>query len=41
MFNNYCCFTENDLISIFYTQRFGKEESQAVISVESRSEEDV
>ena len=35
------CFKETDIISIFYTQRFGKEESQAVLSVESRTEEDV
>jgi threonine dehydratase len=35
------CFKESDIISIHYSHRFGKEESQAVVSVESRYEQDV
>ena len=35
------CFKETDVISISYSQNFGKESSQAVLSVESRSEDDV
>ena len=35
------CFKETDIISISYSQKFGKEESQAVLSVESLCEDDV
>jgi threonine dehydratase len=35
------CFKPTDIISIHYSRSFGKEESQAVLSVESRRQEDV
>ena len=35
------CFKPTDIISIHYSQSFGKEESQAVLSVESRNQDDV
>ena len=35
------CFKPTDIISVHYSQRFGKEESQALISVESSHQEDV
>ena len=35
------CFKESDIISISYSKKIGKEESQAVLSVESQTEDDV
>jgi threonine dehydratase len=35
------CFKKTDIVSVQYSQRFGKEESQLLISVESRTQEDV
>ena len=35
------CFKPTDIISVQYSQRFGKEESQALISIESQTQDDV
>lgn len=35
------CFKPTDIISIHYSQSFGKKETQAVLSVESIHQEDV